>query len=247
MSSRVTASRTNVRVTTSWDDGNEKDLRIASLLVERGLRGTFYVPRAAECTKIMSTSQIRELADMPGVEIGSHTLTHPDLRRVPAARFREEVLGGRAWLEDVIGRPVPAFCYPKGLHTRRMGQILKEWDFDVARTTINGVSRGAVDSHRMPTTMQFYDHHRLSQVRHALKEGNLGHLAGVWQVHTADATICARVKRIVQEQEVDYFHLWGHSWEIDRHELWDQLAAGLSELVQLGVPLTNGEIATAAG
>lgn len=39
-------------ITTSWDDGHPLDLRVAELLSEYHLQGTFYVPIAAEAGTI---------------------------------------------------------------------------------------------------------------------------------------------------------------------------------------------------
>src|SRR4051812_36730612 len=74
------AAMNEVLVTTSWDDGDPGDLRLAEELAEFGLHGTFYLCREFNGRPRLSDAQIRELAAIPGVEVGSHTLTHPDLR-----------------------------------------------------------------------------------------------------------------------------------------------------------------------
>ena len=117
------ADRSPFVVTTSWDDGCPGDLRIAERLATLGLKGTFYIPRQSPGGPRMTEAQIRELAGYPGVEIGSHTLTHPDLDRLDADRFRVEVEGGKQWLEDLIGEPVSSFCYPRGKFTGQMRDL----------------------------------------------------------------------------------------------------------------------------
>src|SRR5262249_5130368 len=57
--------------------------------------------------------QAREMAGA-GVEIGSHTLTHPILTGLGDDRLREEVGQSRDRLQDALGRTVEAFCYPNG-------------------------------------------------------------------------------------------------------------------------------------
>jgi peptidoglycan/xylan/chitin deacetylase (PgdA/CDA1 family) len=49
-----------------------------------------------------------------GWEVDAHTLTHPDLTKVDAARLRTEVAGSRAYLRRAFGIPVDFFCYPAG-------------------------------------------------------------------------------------------------------------------------------------
>ena len=47
-------------ITTSWDDGHPLDLRVAELLSEYHLQGTFYVPIAAEAGTITPV-QVRQM------------------------------------------------------------------------------------------------------------------------------------------------------------------------------------------
>ena len=49
-----------------------------------------------------------------GWEIDAHTLTHPDLTKVDAARLRDEVAGSRAAIRKQFHVPVNFFCYPAG-------------------------------------------------------------------------------------------------------------------------------------
>ena len=49
-----------------------------------------------------------------GWEIDAHTLTHPDLTTVDAARLRREVAGSRRWLRHAFGVARDFFAYPVG-------------------------------------------------------------------------------------------------------------------------------------
>lgn len=51
-----------------------------------------------------------------GIVFGSHTRTHPDLRRVTPAQARDELAGSRKAIEDAVGRPVTTFAYPYGTY-----------------------------------------------------------------------------------------------------------------------------------
>jgi peptidoglycan/xylan/chitin deacetylase (PgdA/CDA1 family) len=57
-----------------------------------------------------------ELAEMQGngIEIGSHTMTHPILSRISRERLVEEVVTSRVVLEKMLKAPVRTFCYPNG-------------------------------------------------------------------------------------------------------------------------------------
>jgi len=98
-------------LTTSWDDGNPLDLRIAEMLHANHLKGTFYVPRAIP-TGVMSEAQIRELSE--SFEIGGHTLDHLFLPTIPDAQANLQIAGCKKWVEDTTGKPCRMFCPPAG-------------------------------------------------------------------------------------------------------------------------------------
>lgn len=51
-----------------------------------------------------------------GVEIGSHTLHHPDLTTLPESACVRDLATSREVLEDLLGAPVQTLAYPRGLH-----------------------------------------------------------------------------------------------------------------------------------
>jgi peptidoglycan/xylan/chitin deacetylase (PgdA/CDA1 family) len=69
--------------------------------------------------QLLDWPHLRELA-AAGIEIGSHSLTHPDLRRLADRDLDEELGASRKRLEDGLGRAVPFLAYPHGLHDRRV-------------------------------------------------------------------------------------------------------------------------------
>lgn len=222
-------------VTTSWDDGHPADMRLAESLAAAGVHATFYICRECEGRSRVTDVQIRELAAIPGMEVGSHTLTHPDLRRVNDTQLAEELGGSRNWLEDILGMAVPAFCYPSGLHDQRSAGAAAEAGYRLARTTMAGITRPSFHPFRMPTTLQVYPHSRITQLRHALKEGNLSgfrRIAGLahW---TTDAADLARafVTTAGQSSQLTLLHIWGHSWELEEYQMWGQLE-GILKYVQ---------------
>jgi peptidoglycan/xylan/chitin deacetylase (PgdA/CDA1 family) len=87
----------------------------------------------------LSVAELRALADVPGFEIGGHTVAHPRLAAASVERQRDEVAGGKARLESWLGRPVSAFAYPNGArgvdYTPDTISIVAGCGFDVAFTT----------------------------------------------------------------------------------------------------------------
>jgi peptidoglycan/xylan/chitin deacetylase (PgdA/CDA1 family) len=68
-----------------------------------------YVPWAS----IVTPSQVREL-HANGVEIGSHSISHPDLTLLDRAAAEEELRGSKLALEDVLDAEVRVLAYPNG-------------------------------------------------------------------------------------------------------------------------------------
>ena len=69
----------NLIVTTSGDDGNEYDEKLASLLTKYNIKGTFYITKNFK--NRLSEEKIIELSR--NHEIGAHTLNHPILTEIP--------------------------------------------------------------------------------------------------------------------------------------------------------------------
>jgi peptidoglycan/xylan/chitin deacetylase (PgdA/CDA1 family) len=68
---------------------------------------------------VMSAWQVRAM-HAAGHEIGSHTVSHPDLRTLTPEQLRYELVHSCAGLEDLISAPVRAFSYPHGFYNRRV-------------------------------------------------------------------------------------------------------------------------------
>ncbi|HKC85820.1 MAG TPA: polysaccharide deacetylase family protein [Blastocatellia bacterium] len=86
--------------------------------------------------------QAREM-DANGVEIGSHTLTHPILTNVGDERLRKELSGSKSRLEGVLGHQVDQFCYPNGDNDERVQCEVARAGYRAAVTVVNGlIQRG---------------------------------------------------------------------------------------------------------
>src|SRR5690349_20306206 len=99
-------------VTTSWDDGDRRDLRLAELLRSRGIRGTFYIPITPYMGRpALSHAELRALSS-EGFEIGAHGFSHKHLWRLSSEELVEEINPCKPILEDILGKEVRMFCYP---------------------------------------------------------------------------------------------------------------------------------------
>ncbi len=87
----------------------------ATVFVVAGLVGRWSLWDAGKCctAPLMDWRHLRQLLDW-GFDVGSHTLTHPELRLLPPADAREEIERSRTVLEQRLGRQITTFCYPFG-------------------------------------------------------------------------------------------------------------------------------------
>ncbi len=62
----------------------------------------------------LTAPELVQLAAGDLVEVGAHTVTHPDLRQLDSGAQLDEMRAGREQLEEWLGRPVRGFAYPYG-------------------------------------------------------------------------------------------------------------------------------------
>jgi peptidoglycan-N-acetylglucosamine deacetylase len=243
---RRTAEGFVMIVTTSWDDGDVLDGHVADLLDRHGISGTFYLTRSFRPNRIPD-ERIRELATRH--EIGAHTLTHPDLTRLSRAAKKDEIEGGKKWLEDVIGKPVAMFCYPFGRFDAEAKGLVAEAGFKGARTTRQFVVAPPVDRFAIATTLHVYP--VLLRRDNARDFGAylFKSSAGPWHACFDIGVSMLRgwshcAELLFQQSALEagaVFHLWGHSWEIQASEMWQQLDDFLKFVSGFNCPSeTNG-------
>jgi peptidoglycan/xylan/chitin deacetylase (PgdA/CDA1 family) len=88
--------------------------------------------------------QLREM-ESSGIEIGSHTVTHPVLTRVTADRLSWELEQSRGRLEDMLGHPVTTFCYPNGAYNRIVRDAVARAGYRIAVTSDDGLNDATID------------------------------------------------------------------------------------------------------
>ena len=97
------------------------------------------VPEGEAPEPMMDAAQVRDWL-AAGHDIGSHTLTHPHLARLPRQKAREEIIASRKKLEDLFDRPIKHFCYPYGDWSEAVRDLVIEAGYQTACTTQAGVN-----------------------------------------------------------------------------------------------------------
>jgi peptidoglycan/xylan/chitin deacetylase (PgdA/CDA1 family) len=239
-----------VFVTTSWDDEDRTGLKVAESLRRFRLAATFYVPTGKlGHGDSLAAADLRTLA-AAGFEIGAHTVSHPILTEVGPGELAREVGECKATLQEIVGAEIGMFCYPKGRFNRAVVKAVERAGYRGARSTQMLASSTAFDRFAMPTTLQAYPHRRSNYARNLVRLGALGALLKSVPdlIGFQDWLRLGQVSfdRVLRNGGV--WHLYGHSWEIEKLGLWDRLNEMLEYVSgRNGVEyVTNGELLDAA-
>jgi peptidoglycan/xylan/chitin deacetylase (PgdA/CDA1 family) len=113
--------------------------------------------------RVMTTEEIRQLAQRPGHSIGAHTVHHLALTTQPLETRRCEVMADKAALEQAIGRPVAIFSYPYGDYDAGVVSVVREAGFLAAVTVDAGLVSAGTDRLMLPRyEVTARDHERFS-------------------------------------------------------------------------------------
>jgi len=104
-----------------------------------GGRNEWDVAKGDVPAALMDTSQVRTWLSA-GMEIGSHSLTHRNLRRLDLPAAREEISGSKKALEDRFGVTIQHFCYPYGSWNESVRDLVREAGYLTASTLRFGVN-----------------------------------------------------------------------------------------------------------
>ncbi len=86
----------------------------------------------------LSYKEVKEMIDSCGVEVASHTLSHPWLTQLDSARAWEEIYRSRVVLESIFEIPVITFIYPYGDMDRRIKRLVRRAGYRLARAVRGG-------------------------------------------------------------------------------------------------------------
>jgi len=236
-----------VIVTTSWDDGDVLDVKLASILDKYGVKGTFYIAPGKQ--NRLADNEIIAISSKH--EIGAHTMDHPLLTEISAERAEKQITDSKNYLEKIMGKQIKMFAYPAGDFNALIVNIVKSHGFKGARTTKDWSFDLPENDFEMPTSLHVYPYplrFGTSSVRARLKPlfHNLPKILrcrlSLRAVFSWQNLALAMFDRAYDEGGV--FHIWGHSWEINKYKMWEDLEKVLKYISSHeGVEFkTNGEI-----
>lgn len=190
-------------LTLSYDDGKVMDRRLVELFNRYGLKATFHLNSGLLGEKeghrypYVEAGEVREL--YRGHEIACHTCTHPTLTRTPKPMILEEILEDRKKLEKLSGYPVIGMSYPNGVFSKEIKEAMRQCGICYARTT--------KDTGRFYLPEDYLEWN--PTCRHT---GPLMELTREFLNREYDQRLCL-------------FYVWGHSYEFEQDQNWEQMEA----------------------
>lgn len=229
--------------TTSWDDGSVHDLRVAELLTRYGIPGTFYVPihfngrgdKFSEYRRRLNEKELIELSHSH--EIGAHTVHHTELSSLSDPEAMKELTESKKALEDITGKPISMFCFPRGDYSERTIELVRKAGFAGARTTKKLFSALPQDPYQIGVSIQaapfplrkknassFYYGRLFDPTKSYIPK--IFTLPSLWP-KLFSWKMLSRGFFDYALKNGNYFHLYGHSWELEKYGMWQELESFL--------------------
>lgn len=157
----VTMAEANVMLTNNkipaktivltFDDGYKSFITQAwPVMRDLGFTGTVFV-----CTSLvgqynyLTWEEIKELHG-EGIEIGSHTRNHIDLKKASYQQQMQEIQGSKKVLDETLGVPCLSFCYPSGAYGDVTPTIVQDSGYTSAVTVAFGYATPNKNAYQLP-------------------------------------------------------------------------------------------------
>lgn len=133
----------------TFDDGFKDNLTVVAPVMEE-LKIPFTVFVATDFLDSsnplhLDQQELKELAAMSLVTIGSHSKSHANLTQLNRNQIQEEVQGSKLILEDIIGAEVNGFSYPFGGVNKRVRDVVEESGYRYAANSCFNINNKTDD------------------------------------------------------------------------------------------------------
>lgn len=197
--------------TLSYDDGCVSDKQLIEIFNKYNVKGTINlnsqrildmdnnIPTSRR--KRLNSDELRQLLKGTEHEVAVHTCTHPSLIAVPEATMASQIVNDRDNLEKMFGKIVRGMAYPNGTWAVN--------DDVIQACKVAGIvySRGTQSTHSFDLPMSDFLRYEPT-------------------CHHNDSKIFELIEEFLNNESKRFpllFYVWGHSYEFDDKNNWDQL------------------------
>ena len=106
-----------------------------------------------ESHRVMTEQELRLLGDGGLIEVGAHTVTHPQLSSLAPGEQEQEIKTSKRQLEELTGRRIETFAYPYGGtkdYTRRSADLVRNAGFSLACSNFPGIVWRTTNKFELP-------------------------------------------------------------------------------------------------
>ena len=131
--------RPNICLT--FDDGfsSDYDLVLPELKKIDATATFFIVTDLLDTPGYLETEQVKSLSES-GMQIGSHSKSHPNFLELNATERIEELRDSKVILEEIIGKEVTAFSLPFGFYDHECVEAVFSAGYSICCTSKHGIS-----------------------------------------------------------------------------------------------------------
>lgn len=124
----------------TFDDGYRDNLTVALPLLEKyDLPATLFMAAGFVGQEgYLTAEDLKLMADHPLIEIGSHSLSHPHLTRMPREEARFELLESKRILEEITEKTIDLLAYPYGDCDTAIERLSEHCGYQAAWSVWNG-------------------------------------------------------------------------------------------------------------
>lgn len=155
----------------TFDDGFEVQLSALPTLQRNGQKATLYLIEGGAMSHYcigllrtnvtcgdayLSVTEVKNMMSSGLIEIGDHTVDHPNMASLSEADQQFQITTNKAFLEQTFGVPITTFAYPYGNYNGTTVRLLSQDGFSTAVTTQPGIVQSASEPlllHRTRTTL----------------------------------------------------------------------------------------------
>ena len=200
-------------------------MKLAELLRSRQIPGTFYIPITPyRGSGALDHAELRTLSS-GGFEIGAHGYSHKHLWKLSPEELAKEINPCKPALEDILGTEVRMFCYPRGRYDSNAMRIVREAGYWGARTVRLFATRPEFNPFELPTTLQAVPNPRLGYIKNLARARKMESVRLCF-THATKLGNWVQLGKSLFDSVLQYggiWHLWGHSWELEKFGLWKDL------------------------